>query len=232
MGWGALMGLGQGLQQVGGVITDNNKVKLASKLDAEKEERAAARAEKVRQQQLLEPDPSRTKYEMRNGALYEVIPNKSGGEYEAKLASQDKIDEFNFKKNKDSISLEAATLGLTKSKKDLEGYDEDKALEREFKRSQIEENRNTGQAAIMRAAGAGRSADASAEPLTTMEAAGQLVSQYSTLTTEARNAGVSQGDIEKLAESVMKEAKTPDDARRRFRDTLTILTRNAKASSE
>jgi hypothetical protein len=151
MGYGALIGLGQGLQSVGGMLMDNNKQKLASKLDAEKEERAAARAEKLRQQQLLEPDPSRTKYEMRNGALYQVIPNKAGGEYEAKLASQDKIDEFNFNKKKDDISLEAATLGLTKSKKDLEGYDEDKALDREYKRSQIQENRDTGLAAVMRA---------------------------------------------------------------------------------
>jgi hypothetical protein len=151
MGWGALMGLGQGLQQVGGMLAENNKQKLAAKLESERDAAKAARDEKTRQQQLLEPDPSRKELKMRDGALYEIIPNKSGGEFEARLASQDQIDDYNYNKKKEQISLEAATLGLDKGKREMADYDIDKALDRRYKESQINENNNQGLSAIMRA---------------------------------------------------------------------------------
>lgn len=38
MGWGAMMGLGQGLQQVGGMMMDDYKTKLANKLETDREQ--------------------------------------------------------------------------------------------------------------------------------------------------------------------------------------------------
>lgn len=43
MGWGALMGLGNGLQQVGGMLEDKSKREMAEKLQQDREARAADR---------------------------------------------------------------------------------------------------------------------------------------------------------------------------------------------
>lgn len=44
MSWGAMMGLGQGLQQVGGMISDNHKEKMRNQLEIEREARQEERA--------------------------------------------------------------------------------------------------------------------------------------------------------------------------------------------
>lgn len=48
MSWGAMMGLGQGLQQLGGMISDNYKEKMRHQLEIEREERQDER-EKARE---------------------------------------------------------------------------------------------------------------------------------------------------------------------------------------
>ena len=225
MGWGFMMGLGQGLTQAGGMISDNAKMKLADKLEQDKEKRANERDDMKYQRDQLAFDHS--EFEMRDGALYKVDYNKAGHEVESKLAPQDAVDKHNFETQKDKVTLEALMANTDLTKKKAANYDEDHALEQAYTRSQINYNNDRGLAATMRASGSGQSST-----MTPQEGASYLIKQYPTVVTSARNAGVQEWEIQKLAASVMKEASSPEDAKSRFADTLKILMRNKKAAAE
>lgn len=92
MSWGAMMGLGQGLQGVGQMILDHNKDKMRERLEREREERKhqlELEREARQQAQFKESRP-----ELRDGAWYMVDYNQAGREMDRRLAPQNVIQQM------------------------------------------------------------------------------------------------------------------------------------------
>lgn len=110
MGWGAMMGLGQSLQQVGGMVLDYNKDKMQAKLEQEREARAEQRQKDKEQREQAQY--GQTKFEKDgDGLWWQVDYTKGNQPMDRKLASKDKIDEFN------------RTERLGKIEEEILGYD-------------------------------------------------------------------------------------------------------------
>lgn len=120
-GWGLMMGLGQSLQTVGGMVSDFNKDKMRQKLEIEREDRAEARdTAKWEREQDSYGGKDRI-VDGPNGTLLRVRLNKAGdpmgegepiSEREAKLIrNQDTIAE---------LGVTAAQQGITKGEQDIE----------------------------------------------------------------------------------------------------------------
>lgn len=117
MGWGAMMGLGQSLQQVGGMLMDNHKSKMKEKLELEREERADARtiASENRAQTRLEttPDPSATRYvKNTQGVLMEQVRSRTGAVLEEKLAPPDVVAERKREEKKAELDETSKMLDI------------------------------------------------------------------------------------------------------------------------
>lgn len=105
MGWGALSGLGQGLQQVGGMISDYNKDKLQQKLELEREGRAESR--QIAREQREQATYGKSDFEQDgDGVWWQVDYNKGNREMERRLAPKSKIDELTRAASKSALEDE------------------------------------------------------------------------------------------------------------------------------
>lgn len=228
MGWGAMIGLGSGLQQVGGMLMENNKQKLADKLEKDKEARAEARADKVYARDQASFDHTAVEQNP-EGVWMQVDYAKSGDKLDSRLAPANVIAEMNTKQQADKVSLENAILSGKKTQAELDYLPEKQDLDRRDTESQIAYRKTQGLASTMRASGTGTGAEG---PASSMEVAGAITKRFSDLTQQARSVGILQGDIDKMAEAAAREGRSLEDAQRRFRDSLNILVRNAKQDAE
>lgn len=91
MAWGAMGGLGEGLGQVGQLLGDIAKTKMAEKLDRQREEARDAREQR-------RYDPSQDSYEVRGGAgeelWYKIRRNKAGEVIGQDLAPKNIIEQM------------------------------------------------------------------------------------------------------------------------------------------
>lgn len=233
--WGLMMGIGQGLQQVGGMLEADSKTRLAAKLSQEKELRDAAREQQRFDREQLSFDKTGLKKDG-DGVLWEVDYAKNGKELDKRLASPDKLESFNMDREAASNKLKADALTIDMNTRKLEDYDEDRGLERAVKQSTIERNRDTGLAAITRATNS--SAGKSTAPASLSEAADTLVDSYPDLVKEVTTAPsgetplLSAADVQRVAaESVKIAAQRGQDAAAIFRDALRIRANGARKKS-
>lgn len=124
-GWGAMMGLGQSLQQVGGMLMDNHKSKMKEKLELEREQRAEANtvARENRAQTRLEttPDPRNTRYEENaEGVLMEQVRSGTGALLEEKLAPPNVVAERKREAEKAKLDEESKMLDIDIKRNTLE----------------------------------------------------------------------------------------------------------------
>jgi hypothetical protein len=142
-GWGAMMGLGQSLQQVGGMLLDNHKSKMKEKLELEREQRAEANtvARENRAQTRLEttPDPKNTRYvENAEGVLMEQVRSGTGAILEERLAPPNVVAERKREAEKDALDREGKLLDIQGKRFDVENADTLLDLTIQGKRASIE----------------------------------------------------------------------------------------------
>lgn len=157
-GYGLMMGLGQGLQQVGGMLMDDYKTKLANKMDQEKEARAEARrqAEEQRKIDLANntPDLKASQFfQNDSGQWMEQLRSSTGVKLGTPTpASQDRI--LDFRKAESDIELgelakrlniQQSTLSIEKQARDLENYDADRARDIQYDEARIDATRRSNQ---------------------------------------------------------------------------------------
>lgn len=130
MDWGSMMGLGEGLQQLGGQVF---KAKFLDKLKEEEDIRKEKRKEAKEANTVKEQ-----RYVQKDGAWYEQdISLGTGRVMDERLAPQHKIKEFERQEQKDKIGLEASLLNLGKARRE-EGYAvEDRELDLSATRAKI-----------------------------------------------------------------------------------------------
>lgn len=126
MDWGLLQGLGQGLQQLGGMKMEQDaekrRAQMAEKLQADREERQE-------QRMRTRPDPSQTTYEEGEGGVtWKIIRSATGNELERVLAPKTDIEKIKRDTAKEKLSMDALTAQIDASKATTEG----KKLEMEW----------------------------------------------------------------------------------------------------
>lgn len=174
MAWGALIGLGSGLQQVGGLLMDNNKQKLAQQLEIDREKRAEARADKIYQRDQSSFDHS-TLEQTPEGVWMQVDYAKSGRKMDSRLAPPNLVNDMTNKEQADKVSLENAVLQGKKMQSDLDYAPEKQALDRADTLSNIQYRDRMGLASTMRADNAEKT------PASFYDAVDQLVKDTSDL---------------------------------------------------
>lgn len=124
MGWGAMMGLGQGLQQVGGMLSDMNKEKMREQLALQREERAALRNRLT---------PKGKEYVQRDGVWFEQILGGEMNVLEERLAPENKVKEFTAAAEERAAQAEKRALDAKKAEQDIEwGAGREARDERDF----------------------------------------------------------------------------------------------------
>lgn len=153
----ALEGLGQGLMQVGQMMFEHNKQKMAQQLEAEREERRIAREEakeeRARQREKTTPDPSRFSYFTDDkGVVYEEVKNKFGETLERRPASPGTSEEVQLQREKDRASIESAlalgegrALDMAIKRDTVAHLAEDRALERRATEARIDATNRSNQ---------------------------------------------------------------------------------------
>lgn len=184
MSWGAMMGLGQGLQQVGGMLMDMNKEKMRERLEIEREQRAEQR-ELAKEKRQLEQFSGSYEIDRDSGLKYRV--NKAGHRmadpvrltaYEIRQHElADKLAELEVKGKEQSVTnqgLEGQIKGFQ-----VRDYDSDRAARLRKEEASIEASLAQAQAARSRAmnAGGSRGQEDSREPHP-LEYADTLVKEY------------------------------------------------------
>lgn len=158
MGWGFMMGLGQGLTQAGGMIQDFNKQKLAAQLEKDKEDRADKRADLVynRDQmsfdhEMWAPDPASIGDP--GGEVMRIYKvNKAGDKYgEGRLPTQDELQERNRAQQAANISLQTAILGNKKIQMEVDNMPQEQADKHALTQSQAGYYNDRGDAAVTNA---------------------------------------------------------------------------------
>lgn len=242
MGWGFMMGLGQGLTQAGGMIQDFNKQKLAAQLEKDKEDRANKRADLVynRDQmsfdhEMWAPDP--TSIGDPGGEVMRIYKvNKAGDKYgEGRLPSQDELQEHNRAQQTANISLQNAILGNKKTALEISNMPQEQADKHALTQSQVGYYNDRGDAAVTNAnrprsgsRSSGYSLDGSNQ-MSKAEAAQTLVGSYPELIksyTTGDDPAMTQAQVQRVAEQVVDLAsKHNKDAASMFTDALARLAR-------
>lgn len=174
MAWGALIGLGSGLQQVGGMLLENNKQKLAQQLEIDREKRAEARDYRVYQRDQNSFDKTVVEQDG-DGLWWQVDYAKNGHKLDSRLAPANVIKDMNNKADADRLSLENDLLTNRKLKSDIEYAPIEQDLKRRDTESNITYRDRIGLASTMRADNAERT------PPSFYDAVDQLVKDTSDL---------------------------------------------------
>lgn len=217
MAWGALSGLGSGLQQVGGLLMDNNKQKLAQQLEIDKEKRAEARADKVYERDQSSFDHSALE-QTPEGVWMQVDYAKSGRKLDSRLAPPNIVNDMNMKTQKDKVSLENDILTGKKIQSELDYAPVKQELDRRDTESNIQYRDRMGLAASTRADNAtGNSSTASDAARTLVNSYSDLVKSY----TGGDSPTMTAAEVEDLALQVVKAAALQKvDAATLFRNEL------------
>lgn len=187
MGWGFMMGLGQGLTQAGGMIQDNYKQKLAAQLEKDKEDRANKRADLVynRDQmsfdhEMWAPDPASAGDP--GGEVMRIYKvNKAGDRYgEGRLPSQDELEDRNRAEQSANISLQNAVLGNKKTQLEIENMPQEQADKHAVSQATAGYYSDRGTAAVTnasrpRSGNGGSPLDPTASPDTTPDQEAQVL---------------------------------------------------------
>lgn len=211
MSWGALGGLGQGLQAVGREWGERQKQALAEKLASEREvareERAEARERrKVAKENMIE----------RGGKWYNQRINSYGDVISEEAATPDQVRARARDEQLADLTLESKGLEAALRGKQVNTFDEDRQWKREdqlFDREQEERrtraSETSARASLERALSSGRGNDRNSDkpPVEKSQVARQLVTDYEDLIGSYIESGeLSMQDVHAVAQSVVREA--------------------------
>jgi hypothetical protein len=142
-----MSGLGDALQQIGGVMMNMAKDERLAKLQKEKEERARqdelAKEERLRLRELNKVSGEPTIIERDGKKIYQYKNS------EGRTINEEEVDPYTLtrlarKDQKEDLSIEGLVLGnkskglgVTLAEKKLEDYDADEVLDDEYRRAQI-----------------------------------------------------------------------------------------------
>lgn len=229
MSWGVMMGIGQGLQQVGGMLLDNNKSKIRERLEMEREDRAYARQlERDAKQEAQRLSRPATWHEVEIGGQWAMQARNADGttlDGVTRPMTAVEIEDFNQKRTKAEQDAEKSRLELLLTGKKVDTYDEDRALDRRKTEASIESSLATAQAARSRAMADKDSGDT---PPTNEQLATTLVKEYEGVIeqyaqSETNPDGLTPSEVLQLANAAIAEAqKRKTNARTIFRDSLNI----------
>lgn len=142
--------LGAALMQFGSARREDKKMELMARLEQEREERAERyriAAEQRAEKRALAEVKETELQEDAEGALWKVTRNRNGDILSRTLASRDEIEDRDFERRKRKVGLDVVLSQLDESRNrvqkqelDIGSYEEDRALERRYKESMIEEN--------------------------------------------------------------------------------------------
>lgn len=137
MAWGALMGLGSGMQQLGGELMDMNKRQLAEKLAREREERAEERtvAREARRELLERQKVSETIINPDTGM--KSLRNAYGDTIREEAMSQHELDALARDRQKEEASIQKALADSSLASAKANTFEEDRQLDREAIRARI-----------------------------------------------------------------------------------------------
>lgn len=142
MGWGALMGLGEGLQQAGKMWQERDKQKLAEQLEIEREKRAETRqlAKEERDAKRLENTVVVTRPEQDDDGVWWMRGYNAAGtpKGEPRLATQGEIKSASMQRDKDKVSLDklvtdAALAEYKAGRAPLEAKQSDQLFEQQLR---------------------------------------------------------------------------------------------------
>ena len=227
MGWGALMGLGEGLQQAGKMWQERDKQKLAEQLEREREERAEARAiakeERTAQREATTVAEQRPEQD-ENGVWYMRGYNSAGDPIgQPRIATEGEIQSARMARDKDKASLDKLTSDAELAKfkatrAPLEAGQSDQLFEQKLRAGEADIGATNAQADYYRSGGSRRRplAEEDTGPVPTIDVAKALVEEYADLNEEF---GLTPSEAMELASRVLRTAreqgKDPADTYRR-----------------
>lgn len=234
--WGVLQGLGDAMQSFGGAMS---KQALDEKLRKARE----AREDELEQRRNERQDAQYARTEMvegGDGSVWEVDYDKQNREITRRPAAPNKVREIKQSQQKENLTLESLLLEIEDRKRESRWEEEDRPLEREKMRAEIEAQRAlagqrslSGQAAMVRAqrtglgGGGGRSGSlaAAATGPSLGEAIPSLIKEYDPLVKEYTSGDdpvLSMEQVYELARAAIQaSAERPD--RKDPADTFRIL---------
>lgn len=227
MSWGAMMGLGQGLQGVGSMIMDYNKDKLRERLEIEREERKAAR-EEVKEERRLDQWSGKTENRLgEDGVWREIrISNRGVPMNQARELTEQEIAAIERSARKDDLSLQSLEEGLRgtqlsnqKTELELSTWAEDREMAIEEHNARISQMR----ARALRASSSGSGVSEEVE-VGASEIASTLTSEFKDLIssyTGGDRPKLTREEVENIAYSVaIVSVRQGRDAAQMFRQEL------------
>ena len=245
--WGALSGLGAGLQQFGNEWSARAKQKLADDLQKQREERAAERelAREKRQEaaRLRQVDPRNTglAVDPATGQMTRILRNSDYGTLRTEALSEYEADGLRRQEQADQAKLRAQ--GLEAQLKELEvnrlpqkwaqedamhraRLSSESALQAQRYASAAHSNRSGLEGTVTEQ---GRNSATDAQTL--IGAYPDLVKEYTTTPRDGQ-AKLSRDQVEELAHSVVRRSaerqETPVQVAARFREALRIMAERNK----
>ena len=228
MSWGAMMGLGQGLQQVGGMLMDMNKEKMRNQLEMERDKRKEA-LDIAKEQRQLEQFGGSYEFDRDNGLKYRI--NKAGNRMAdptpisadelAAYKREQEIADLDAKIKRNTAKKGGLELVLTQDKIDNAAVDRDLSRRLEEARIQSEQARAGSYSRANRGSGSGEDS----KP-TQAQAAKLLTTEYKSLVdsyvgTADKPGPLSRNEVEEIAmEAARAAALQRKDPTVIFRDEL------------
>lgn len=224
----ALGALGAALTTIGGIRQDKRKEALLERLEKEKEERAEQRQvnreQRDEQRERAKPTGDGEIVTKDDGSLIMRLRNSYGDVVKERPLDKTEVEAYQRGVQKEKISLESlvADVGYKGAlTNESNSRVEDAPLERELKRSQIEENR-------AQAARAARDPEDKPDPKTKDRSlpglTNYLIDQFADLKkqyTEGQDASMTADEFRQVAmESIKIAAQKRQDARIIFQDAL------------
>lgn len=203
--WGAMQGLGEGLMGVGSALLKNELAKRLEDRRMEKQEELdAAREARLELKKRGTVDPSKTDYQKRDGVWFEVRRNAYGDELEAKLAPQNKIEEFNEVEKKRKREEEAHALSLEDRSLDIDWKQGREARDKRDYEQRQRAAQDASARGWARVNNSGSRGLDDTEP-SESEAIDQLLSTYKQ---SFKDAGISELDAPDIAQMALRRAAT------------------------
>ena len=245
--WGALSGLGAGLQQFGNEWSDRAKAKLAEDLQRQREERAEERqraAEDRREAaRLRQVDPRASSVEVDpvTGQMYRQLRNSEWSNLDRVDVSQSEQESIRRQQERDEAELRAKSLDAQLKELDLGRRPQKWAQEDAMHRARLGSESALQAQRYASAARSNRSGlegvvtggnrDSATDAQTLIGAYPDLVKEYTTTPSDGQ-AKLSRDQVEELAHSVVRRSaerqETPAQVAARFREALRIMAERNK----
>ena len=230
MGWGALMGLGNGLQQVGGMLEDMNKREFAEKLAREREDRAEQREKdrEARRELLERQKVSTTTADPSRGV--NVLRNSFGDVIREEPMTANELAQIDRDSRKEEASLRSVLAKAQSDEFAAGNLAEDREMERQLHRARL--GQISASTAASNRSNRERSLADSVANVGTGEKVNQLMAANKTLVddltkgTENSPADFTVGEITELADAARRAAI---DQGKDVNQTFQILMRREQA---